>query len=264
MIHSRDVNPVANIISTVEQLDVDGDGKLTWAEFRGLHETFPQVLFPCFRLQISMMTACLGMKWWEAKKSYLLMLRIAEKEKNERLKRKQLAMLEKQRQAAIRRDMGFAYYYSRPQHRKFYDSKYPPTSADQLVQMSDEALEDKLNRLAKGQGAIEYFQANRKQGNSDDGSSTILDESTVDALVENYKKIDVSWTEVGKAGREGRRIRWKPDDGTKKKKTPRKQKLKRSKVLALESSSNSFSEEKYKEKILDVAHGRHGNSEDSL
>ena len=104
MIHSRDTNPVANIISTVEQLDVDGDGKFTWAEFKVLHETFPQVLFPCFRLQISMMTSCLGLKWWKAKKNYLLMLRIAENERNERLKRKQLAMLEKQRQAAIRRD----------------------------------------------------------------------------------------------------------------------------------------------------------------
>ena len=48
---------------------------------------------------------------------------MAEEEKNERIKRKQLAMLEKQRQAAIRRDMGFFDYYAQPQQRKYYDSK---------------------------------------------------------------------------------------------------------------------------------------------
>jgi hypothetical protein len=46
-----------------------------------------------------------------------------EEEKNERIKRKQLALLEKQRQAAIRRDMGFADYYFQPNQRRFYDSK---------------------------------------------------------------------------------------------------------------------------------------------
>ena len=49
--------------------------------------------------------------------------RMAKEEKNERVKRKQLAMLEKQRQAAIRRDMGFFDYYARPNQRKFYDTK---------------------------------------------------------------------------------------------------------------------------------------------
>lgn len=43
---------------------------------------------------------------------------MAEEEKNERVKRKTLAMLEKQRQAAIRRDMGFFDFYFQPQQRK--------------------------------------------------------------------------------------------------------------------------------------------------
>ncbi len=255
MIHSRDTNPVANIISTVEQLDVDGDGKFTWAEFKVLHETFPQVLFPCFRLQISMMTSCLGLKWWKAKKNYLLMLRIAENERNERLKRKQLAMLEKQRQAAIRRDMGFGMYYVRPHLRTFYDSKYPPTTADQLVQMDTEALEEKLNRLAQGQGAIEYFA--KQDGDGDDGSSAKFSERDEESIVARYKTIDQNMAEVGKAGKEGRRIRWKQgaEDGPQKKKKGKK--IKKSKVgnLAL-TSGPTFAEKQYKTKILDVAHGR--------
>jgi Ca2+-binding EF-hand superfamily protein len=32
MIHSRDSAPLSNVVSMVEQLDVDGDGKFTWLE----------------------------------------------------------------------------------------------------------------------------------------------------------------------------------------------------------------------------------------
>ena len=60
---------------------------------------------------------------WEKKKDFLFLERMAKEEQNERVKRKQLAMLEKQRQAAIRRDMGFLDYYAWPNQRKFYDTK---------------------------------------------------------------------------------------------------------------------------------------------
>lgn len=59
---SRD-SPVSNIVSSIEQLDVDGDGKFTWQEFRHMHEVFPQILFPCFRLQISICRNVLGVQW---------------------------------------------------------------------------------------------------------------------------------------------------------------------------------------------------------
>jgi hypothetical protein len=183
------------------------------------------------------------------------MLRIAENERNERLKRKQLALLEKQRQAAIRRDMGFGMYYVRPHLRTFYDSKYPPTTADQLVQMDTEALEEKLNRLAQGQGAIEYFA--KQDGDGDDGSSAKFSERDEESIVARYKTIDQNMAEVGKAGKEGRRIRWKQgaEDGPQKKKKGKK--IKKSKVgnLAL-TSGPTFAEKQYKTKILDVAHGR--------
>jgi len=54
--------------------------------------------------------------------------KLAKVELNERVKRKQLAMLEKQRQAAIRRDMGFIGYYAHPDQRRYYDTKcsWPP------------------------------------------------------------------------------------------------------------------------------------------
>jgi hypothetical protein len=121
-----------------------------------MHSTYPQVLFPCFRLQIAICRNLLGLRWWKKKKEFLALEKIAVAEKNERIKRKQLAMLEKQRQAAIRRDMGPLDYYFSPSQRKYYDLKYPPTTADQLVQLDEVSLKDKLARLAGGQGTKEF------------------------------------------------------------------------------------------------------------
>lgn len=73
MIHAGSAQASSNIVKTVEKLDVDGDGKFTWLEFRTLHETFPQVLFPCFRLQISIVRNIMGVKWWKKKKEFLLL-----------------------------------------------------------------------------------------------------------------------------------------------------------------------------------------------
>jgi len=47
-----------------------------------------------------MMHAVLGWPWWKNKKNELLMLKLAVEEANERQKRKQLAMMEKQRQVS--------------------------------------------------------------------------------------------------------------------------------------------------------------------
>ena len=48
-----------------------------------------------------MMHAVLGWPWWKNKKNELLLLKLAVEEANERQKRKQLAMMEKQRQVYI-------------------------------------------------------------------------------------------------------------------------------------------------------------------
>jgi DNA replication protein DnaC len=64
---------------------------------------------------------------------------MAQEEKNERIKRKTLAMLEKQRQAAIRRDMGFFDFYAKPSQRKcvhltlFYDVEEEHSSSRRYV-----------------------------------------------------------------------------------------------------------------------------------
>mmetsp|Transcript_48950 Transcript_48950/g.62831 ORF Transcript_48950/g.62831 Transcript_48950/m.62831 type:complete len:255 (-) Transcript_48950:30-794(-) len=176
MIHARDITPNTNIINTVEKLDVDGDGKFTWAEFTELHHTYPQVLFPCFRIQIAICRNILGLKWWKKKKEFLVLERLAALEKNEKVKRKQLAMLEKQRQAAIRRDMGFVDFYLQPMQRHYFDMKYPPTTADQLVQLDETSMKDKMSRLAGGLGSVEFEEAQANPGITEDDEKLIVDE----------------------------------------------------------------------------------------
>jgi len=245
MIHSRDSAPLSNIVSMVEQLDVDGDGKFTWQEFTTMHKTFPQVLFPCFRLQIAIVRVIFGPKWWKKKKNLLILASQAKEEKNERVKRKQLAMLEKQRQAAIRRDMGFLDFYLLPQNRKYYDSKYPPTTADQLVQLDNTTIEEKLNRLAAGMGSVEYFEREEEERKQAELAPP-LTEDDEDQIVEEYKKLDQNFPEIGRAMREGRRIQFKADsDADKKKKKGKKKKG----VL-------DFGAKRYHAKVMDVAHAK--------
>lgn len=234
MIHSTGTGPVANIVNTVQQLDVDGDGKFTWNEFCALHKGFPQVLFPCFRLQIAMVRNVLGPEWWQHKKDFLLLEKIAEMEKNERMKRKQLAMLEKQRQAAIRRDMGFVDYYYKPMMRKFYDSKYPPTTADQLVQLDPTTIADKLARLSEGRGDDAFEAEEAKQ------EAAEAKEADEEKIVEAYQQIDKNMPEVGRAKKEGRRINYKQE----------------TRLIAVKKKKKAdFKEKKYHAKIMDVAHG---------
>lgn len=148
------------------------------------------------------------------------------------MKRKTLAMLEKQRQAAIRRDMGFFDFYFQPQQRRYYDSKYPPTTADQLVQMDNTTIEEKLARMALGQGSVAFvdteaaLEAEQKKDEEEE------------AIVEGYKLIDANMAELGKAAREGRRIQYKPDKSKKKQK------------------KQDFAAKQYRLKIMDVAHGK--------
>jgi len=243
MIHTGD-SALANIIKTVDNLDVDDGGKFTWKEFNVLADVYPQVLFPCFRVQISMIRNILGIKWWAAKKDYLLLLKLAEAERDERIKRKQLAMIEKQRQAAIRRDMGFIDYYLRPDLRYQYDMKYPPTTADQLVQMDAASIEDRLNKLVLGGNAETFTNLEEDGEKKDDRSLNTLDEN---AIVDAYDTLDQNFFEVGQAKREGRRIMVQPLQPISSPSKKKKKKKKKRTVL---------DHERYKAKIMLISHGK--------
>jgi len=138
-------------------------------------------------------------------------------------------MLEKQRQAAIRRDMGFVDFYLQPMQRHYFDMKYPPTTADQLVQLDETSMKDKMSRLAGGLGSVEFEEAQANPGITEDDEKLIVDE---------YKLIDQNMAEVGAALREGRRIKYSSESVKKKGK-----------------KKKGFGAKKYHNKIMDVAHG---------
>lgn len=73
---------------------------------KNFHFHHPKLLQPAFDMQITMMQAAMGADFWWIRKTDLEKQRQDESVLQARLKVKQLAMIEKQRQAAIRRDMG--------------------------------------------------------------------------------------------------------------------------------------------------------------
>ena len=51
--------------------DEDGDGKINFKEFKKIHDAFPQLLYPAFRMQEAMMETSLGATWWRNKRAQL-------------------------------------------------------------------------------------------------------------------------------------------------------------------------------------------------
>lgn len=98
--------------------------------------------------------------------------------------------------------------------------------------MDPTTIEEKLARMALGQGSVEFVD---KEAAAEAEKKTEEEEG---AIVEGYKLIDANMAELGKAAREGRRIRYKPDNGKKKKK------------------NKDFAAKQYHIKIMDVAHGK--------
>lgn len=117
--------------------------RLDFRDLALLHRNFPQVLYPAFRLQISMMRNSLGEYWWSNKKLKLTEERKAKKklaEKNLVVDDKKLT--EDEAEAALekktREMMGWK-YYGTPWKRNITRMK--------IKKM--EAIEEELNRKAK-------------------------------------------------------------------------------------------------------------------
>lgn len=62
------------------------DGKISFQEFKYLHHKYPQLLYPAFRLQTSIMARTLGTGWWEKKLHDLQRKRDKEREMAEEVR----------------------------------------------------------------------------------------------------------------------------------------------------------------------------------
>lgn len=56
----------------LQQFDVDGDGQISMEEFTAMHESFPQLLWPLFRLQYHIQEKTLGLGFWKKHREKLL------------------------------------------------------------------------------------------------------------------------------------------------------------------------------------------------
>lgn len=125
-LHNHNMN--ANVSFALENLKYRKEGKFYFEEFVKMHELFPSVLFPAFRLQNAMMTTVGGERWWNTRKTRLVFNREAAIKREKARKRKAKREAERYRQAQIRRHMGPFKYYFMPWERKHFNAIYPTTA----------------------------------------------------------------------------------------------------------------------------------------
>lgn len=87
----------SNVKMAMGKFDTNGDGRIDFDEFNKVHETFPRLLFPAFRMQRRMMELTHGVDFWEARRAKL-------REEAPVLTPKQMA--EQRRRLEVQRRMG--------------------------------------------------------------------------------------------------------------------------------------------------------------
>ena len=61
----------ASIASVLEEIDTDGDGRISMDEFVAINDRYPLLLFPAFRFQKSIMGATFSERFWTRKRTTL-------------------------------------------------------------------------------------------------------------------------------------------------------------------------------------------------
>mmetsp|Transcript_23322 Transcript_23322/g.43830 ORF Transcript_23322/g.43830 Transcript_23322/m.43830 type:complete len:296 (-) Transcript_23322:56-943(-) len=102
----------ANIMQALKAIDFNGDGKFDFMEFSALHEKFPTVLYPAFRLQQQMCSNIMGAQWWHRKKAFMQNAKEDELRELEKQRRIEEKRAHKARNQQIRAEMGLGNYYS--------------------------------------------------------------------------------------------------------------------------------------------------------
>ncbi len=121
-----------NVVHALHQIDFNGDGKFDFLEFSALHEKFPTVLYPAFRLQQQMCANVMGNSWWERKKNQLQNDKDAINKEREKKRRIHEKMLYRQRDRDIREKMGLVKYFKGGPYRDYLRrmNPYPQVIVD--------------------------------------------------------------------------------------------------------------------------------------
>lgn len=159
-----DLNNLVNAIHNIKSgSTVTGTVRASWVqltfassefefdEFRRIHNAYPRLFEPAFRLQQSMMIGFMGEWWWNAKKQLLVDLKELADAKIAAIERKKEKKKQRKRNRQTKRVMGSLRYYFCPCMRKFYD---PSLSAYDKMSDEEKALRDQEIAHARRQAEL--------------------------------------------------------------------------------------------------------------
>lgn len=69
MLHGAKEERYLNIDKVLDQFDKDLDGTISFSEFKAIHNKFPFLLYPAFRMQTKIEEKTLGRKWWYGRRA---------------------------------------------------------------------------------------------------------------------------------------------------------------------------------------------------
>lgn len=153
-LHNHNLN--ANAVFALDNMKHRRAGKLYFKDLAKMHELFPSVLFPAFRLQNAMMNAIGGESWWNKRKVRLILNKEAADRREKAKKRKRKRQAENYRQAQIRRHMGLYKFYFMPWQRKQYYAIYPAADAaeDEFEEGEDDITSSDRNPEIIGRNSV--------------------------------------------------------------------------------------------------------------
>lgn len=125
-----------NVKASWQLLEFKGD-QIDFEEFSKIHNAFPRLFEPAFRLQQLMIVHTTGELWWNTKKREVQDLKEEADLKIAKNKAKKEAKRKEKKNRVIRRNMGLLKYYFCACYRDFYD----PASAHIAHLTAEEKLE---------------------------------------------------------------------------------------------------------------------------
>lgn len=97
------------------------EDQIDFKEFSKIHNNFPRLFEPAFRLQQQMMVKTMGELWWTLKKRAIQNAKDEEALKVKKLAEKKEKRKQQKKSKKIQRNMGLLKYYLCPCLRKYYD-----------------------------------------------------------------------------------------------------------------------------------------------
>lgn len=124
ILHSDGTN--SNVTDALAEFDTNKDGRVTFSELKHLNATYPQILFPAFRMQHGLQHVTLGNDFFFSRKQQFHDERVELKNEEGRADAELVAKRDKLRAAAVKKEMGALKYYCCPAQRGSYLAKVLP------------------------------------------------------------------------------------------------------------------------------------------